>query len=216
MKPVTVILTCCNRIDLLKRTLDSFFEMNTYPITEFLAHNDGDDRLFRNIYQRYPQIKWEFSGQRIGYARSLDKLLSKVSTEYVFSSEEDWLYYKNPGFIERSMDVLENWPEINQVWIRDSTDHGHPLGDTYTICNYEVRPVLTNYKKIWHGFSLNPGLRRMSDMKRFFPNGLANCGDGDEATLSQHVKHFNYQAVSLVKSSIKHIGYNRRSINFKP
>lgn len=216
MSEVTLILTACNRVDLLKKTMDSFFELNTYPIKRFIAHNDGDDRLFRQIIKRYPQIEWHFSGKRIGYARSLDKLIAMVETDYIWSTEEDWSYYQNPGFIERSIDILENYPEINQVWVRDQSDHGHPLGDIYNICNYEVRPVLTNYKKIWHGFSLNPGLRRMTDLKKFFPDGLSNCGDGDEATLSQHVNKFNYQSVSLVKSSIKHIGYNRRSINFKP
>lgn len=216
MKPVTVILTCCNRVDLLRRTLDSFFEMNTYPITEFLAHNDGDDRLFSQIKQRYPQIEWQFSGQRIGYARSLDKLFSKVKTEYVFSTEEDWHYYKNPGFIEKSMIIMETDWRINQVWIRDISDHGHPTGDPYEINTIPVRDVKKGYRKIWNGFSLNPSLRRMSDIKKFFPDGLSKCGDGDEATLALHTAKFNYKAVSLVDSTIKHIGYNRRSINFKP
>jgi GT2 family glycosyltransferase len=216
MKGVTVILTCCNRVDLLRRTLDSFFEMNTYPITEFHAHNDGDDRLFKKIYQQYPQITWQFSGQRIGYARSLDKLFSKVNTEYVFSTEEDWSYYKNPGFIERSMKILEENENVNQVWIRDLEDHGHPQGPEIEISGIKVREVLTGYRKIWNGFSLNPSLRRMSDIRKFFPNGLSKCGDGDEATLALHTAKFNYKAVSLVESTIKHIGYNRRSMNFKP
>lgn len=198
--------------------MDSFFALNTYPIKRFIAHNDGDERMFDQIKKRYPQIEWYFSGKRIGYARSLDKLLSMVETEYVFSTEEDWSYYKNPGFIERSMSILEEHKYINQVWIRDSTDHQHPLGESIIlpVCGIEVRPVIPGYKKIWNGLSLNPSLRRMSDLKKFFPDGLANCGDGDEATLAQHTAKYNYKAVSLVESSIKHIGWNRRSINFKP
>ena len=35
MKEVTVVLTACNRADLLEKTLDSFFEMNTYPLKRF-------------------------------------------------------------------------------------------------------------------------------------------------------------------------------------
>jgi len=31
MKDVSLVITSCGRFDLLKRTLDSFFEKNTYP-----------------------------------------------------------------------------------------------------------------------------------------------------------------------------------------
>lgn len=213
MKEVTVILTACNRVDLLRRTLDSFFKMNTYPIKEFLGHNDGDDRLFNSIHQRYPQIQWHFSGKRIGYAASLDKLLSMVTTEYVFSTEDDWLYYRNPGFIEKSMQILESNPDIHQVWIRDDTDHHHPLNGAEVINGVQVRSVKHGYHKHWNGWSWNPGLRRMSDIKRFFPNGLIE--HRDEIDQARHVQQYDYKAVSLVESTIKHLGWNRRSINFK-
>lgn len=213
---MTLILTACNRTDLLKKTLSSFFALNTYPIKRFIAHNDGDDRMFAQIRKHYPQIEWHFSGKRIGYARSLDKLLSMVDTEYVWSTEEDWLYYQNPGFIAKSMVILETDWNIKQVWVRDLNDHTHPHGEEMEINGIKVRPVIPGYRKVWNGFSLNPSLRRMSDLKIFFPDGLANCGDGDEATLAQHTAKYNYKAVSLVESSIKHIGWNRRSINFKP
>lgn len=217
MSEVTVIVTSCNRVDLLKRTMESFIKMNTYPVKRIIGHNDGDDRFFRNFLQRFPQIEhWQFSNKRIGYAKSLDNLLQQVDTKYVFTTEDDWLYHQNPGFIERSLEILENNSDIHQVWIRDLSDHGHPVGDPIFVNGHEVRPVLPGYRKIWNGFSLNPGLRRMSDLRTFFPDGLSNCGDGDEATLAQHTAKFNYKAVSIVRSSIKHIGYNRRSINFKP
>lgn len=214
MKEVTIILTCCNRVDLLRKTLDSFFAMNTYPIAEFFAHNDGPDTLFRGILRDYPQIKWQFSNERVGYAESLDRLLKKVETEYVFSTEEDWLYYHNPGFIERSIKILEENPDVHQVWIRDEKDHGHPLSQELTVSGFKVKQPLHGYRKIWNGYSLNPALRRMSDIKRFFPNGLVEYRD--EADQAKHVHQFNYKALSLVESTIRHIGYNRRSMNFRP
>lgn len=213
MKDITVILTCCNRVDLLRKTLDSFSKLNTYPIKEFLAHNDGDDRLFARIKQMYPYIKWHFSGQRIGYAASLDRLLSMVQGEYVFTTEDDWTYYRNPGFIEKSLKILEENPHIHQVWIRDDTDHHHPLNGTEIISGIAVREVKHGYRKHWNGWSWNPSLRRMDDIKRFFPNGLVE--HRDEIDQAQHVQQFDYKAVSLVDGSIKHHGWNRRSINFR-
>lgn len=213
MKDITVILTCCNRVDLLRKTLESFFKLNTYPIKEFLAHNDGDDRLFLAIRERYPYIKWHFSNQRIGYAASLDRLLSLVQTDYVFSTEDDWTYYRNPGFIEKSLKILEENPHIHQVWIRDDTDHRHPLNGTEIISGIPVRSVKHGYHKHWNGWSWNPGLRRTNDIRKFFPNGLVE--HRDEIDQAKHVQQFDYKAVSLVDGSIKHHGWNRRSMNFK-
>ena len=35
-KEVTLVITSCGRFDLLKETLDSFFEYNTYPIKKII------------------------------------------------------------------------------------------------------------------------------------------------------------------------------------
>jgi|SRR6185369_7040115 len=217
MKEVTVIVTDNNRVDLLRKTLTSFMAMNTYPIAGGMhIHNDGRDTLFKSIMRdyRFLEAKWYFSGRTIGYAASLDFLLSKVRTEYVMNLESDWLFHSNPGFIERSMMILEDNSDIHQVWIRDESDHGHPLGEEITISGIRVKPVTHGYRKAWNGYSLNPALRRMSDIRRMFPNGLIE--HRDEIDQAKHSALFNYKAVSLVDSSIRHIGYNRRSINFRP
>lgn len=213
MKEVTFMLTACNRIDLLRKTMDSFLQLNTYPIKEYIAHNDGDDRLFNDIIKRYPQIQWYFSGQRIGYAKSLDFLLNKVKTEYIFSSEEDWSYYKNPGFIEKSLKILEENKDLNQVWIRDVEDHSHPCGPIRTVSGIQVRDVIPGFRKYWNGYSWNSSLRRMADIKKMFPNGIVEFAD--EIDQAKHSANFNYKAVTLVETSMCHLGWNRRSINFR-
>lgn len=214
---VTVIITSCNRPDLLDKTIGSFMEFNTYPVIDYLLHNDGDDRPIFKVKQKYPFIKYFCSKNRIGYSRSLDLLLAKVTTPWVFTLEDDWLFYKNPGFIEKSIDILDCNDDIHQVWIRDAADHNHPLGETREVYAglqpHAVQDVLPGYRKVWNGFSLNPGLRYVADWQKFFPNGLAEYGD--EAILAERTKEFDYKAVSLVESSIKHLGWNRRSINFR-
>jgi hypothetical protein len=188
--------------------------MNTYPIMGGVhVHNDGKESLFRQIRSEFKDINWYFSGQTIGYSASLDFLLSKVQTEYVFNLESDWHFHSNPGFIERSLSILENHPEIHQVWLRDEGDHHHPLGEEMDLVGVRVKPVLPGYRKYWNGYSLNPSLRRMSDIRHMFPNGLTEYRD--EIDQAKHSAQFNYRAVTMVDSSIRHIGYNRRSINFR-
>ena len=43
MKEVSLVITSCGRFDLLKRTLDSFFEKNTYPIKEIIITEDSTE-----------------------------------------------------------------------------------------------------------------------------------------------------------------------------
>lgn len=214
MKEVTVIVTDNNRPDLLRKTITSFMAMNTYPISGGMhIHNDGRDTLFKGMMRDFRYAKWYFSGRTIGYAASLDFLLSKVDTEYIFNLESDWIFHSNPGFIERSMAILEAHPEIHQVWIRDEADHGHPLADEISLAGVRVKPVTHGYRKAWNGYSWNPALRRMADIRRMFPNGLIE--HRDEIDQAKHSAQFNYKAVAMVDSSIRHIGYNRRSINFR-
>lgn len=210
---ITVIITSCNRLDLLERTLDSFLEMNTHPIKEWFLHNDGPALNLERLMEKYPFIKWQISEKRIGYARSLDLLLAKVQTPWVFNLEDDWWFYQNPGFIEKSLAILGNNQDVHQVWIRDSLDHNHPLLEPMDLLGIKVQQVRHGYRRHWNGYSLNPGLRRMSDLRKFFPNGLAEYGD--EIYQAIRTAQFNYRAVALVDSSIKHIGWNRRSINFR-
>lgn len=213
MKEFTVILTSCDRPDLLKRTLDSFFKLGFYNIKEFHIHNDGTDDLFTELMDEYPHITWHFSGKRIGLSKSLDYLMKFVDTEYYFSCEDDWSFSNNQHFIDQSIILLENYPAINQVWIRDEHDHSHPLELRHTMSAIRVRDVTKNYQNQWGGFTFNPSMRRLSDYNKYFPNGYAEYGD--EADCSRHVELMGYSAVSLCDYACRHIGDNRHTEGFK-
>lgn len=221
MDKVTFIITSCGRFDLLEQTMRSFMSLNRYPIDRYMLNDDtggGVEQLFRtrekieNMRINYFDFV-SIVADKSGYSKSLDKLLAEVNTEYVFTCEDDWLFNGDADFIENSLRILKARPDIHQVWIRNERDHEHPLGDIETIEGIQCRPVKKGYLKHWGGFSLNPGLRRMSDIKKFFPNGLAEYGD--EIECSKHVEKIGYNAVSLVNSSIVHIGWNRHTENFK-
>lgn len=218
MDKVTFIITSSNRYDLLERTVKSFLKLNRYPMEAYLMHEDGFHENAKHVFWSLlkhvsPNVHLTVDITKIGYSKSLDKLLSEVKTEYVFTCEDDWLFNGDADFIENSLKILKARPDIHQVWIRDEHDHEHPLGAVETIAGIQVKPVQKGYLKHWGGFSLNPGLRRMSDLKRFFPNGLAEYGD--EIECSKHVEKLGYKAVSMVNSSIVHIGWNRHTENFK-
>ena len=53
-KKITFVLTSCGRIDLLDKTLESFFQKNTYPFEDFFLVEDSVDQSVYNHIQK----KW--------------------------------------------------------------------------------------------------------------------------------------------------------------
>ena len=208
MKEITVVLTACNRADLLEKTLDSFFETNTYPIKRFIIIDDGMNFGCNDFVKTKYELPIEliYNNPKLYQIRSIDYAYSMVETEYIFHMEEDWLFLKK-GFIEDSMKVLEADDNILQVWLRGIDDETakHPWNPQI----YEVdglHMVFLNYTGIWNGFSFNPGLKRLSDWKKL-PNGYDGC---DRITPAQQSGGVTLECDISVY--ITHIGWDRHII----
>jgi hypothetical protein len=176
-KEVTVVLTACNRPHLLRRTIDSFLKFNTNPIKEFIIVEDSDKIGINDFLKsEYPKEKWNliYNGYNRGQIESIDIAYEYVMTEYIFHCEDDW-EFKNHGFIEKSIHVLEHNENILMVWLRNhNCTNGHPInyeecGEGYFLVsnNFTYESMGTYYT--WGGFSFNPGLRRTKDALLFHP-----------------------------------------------
>jgi hypothetical protein len=207
---LTIIVTSCDRFDLLEKTLDSFFRLNNYPYEKMIINNDSLNPLPPRIYEKYKDFNVEFYyGVKRGLSASFDFLVSKVQTEYFFNIEDDWLFSGNPDFIENSIDILK-YSNFDQVWIRHHKDFQHPISEKIEYINgISFRRVELNGD--WCGFSFNPAVRELSRWKSMFPNGVSGV---DEIDISRRVYNF-YSACVLEHTSIGHIGYNRHSKNFQ-
>lgn len=219
MHPLTIICTSCDRFDLLEQTLDSFFALNNYLYVAFHIHNDSVNSVPIELKEKYKKkdITWH-EGVKRGLGASWDYLINLVETEYFFNLEDDWLFQGNANFIVDGIDILETDMPVNQVWIRNIKDHKHPLSEITSalINNLNSRIIQTDFKHViptkdWCGFSFNPSVRRLSDWKKFFTNGIAGK---DEIELSRELMG-KYYAVSLVNSACKHNGWNRHTQDFK-
>ena len=170
---VTVVITSCGRQDLLDATLQSFLQFNSYPIREYLITEDsgtpGINDALKRKYSELP-IVWIEEARR-GQLPCIDDAYSRVRTKYIFHCEDDWEFYAS-GFIERSRLILENCPGVLQVWLRAEYDtSGHPLDSDRHVIVHGAEPLTfrrLSYNFLggrgpWHGFSFNPGLRRLAD-----------------------------------------------------
>jgi len=208
---VTVCLTACGRPDLLKRTLESFFKFNTYPIAKFIIYEDsGDINVNHVLWAEYPYIHWLGANLRVGQIKAIDTMYQSVETKYIFHLEEDWEFYRE-GFIEASLAIMEANPECGMVWIRANNDtNQHPV-----IWKEEFGIMKTNHNGLWSGFCFNPGLRRLADYKRFGAYGNHVQFNRkkpwhSEATISKLYNEAGYKGYILKGDGyVRHIGEGR-------
>jgi len=166
---VTVVITTCNRAFLLRETLASFLQFNTYPIKKYVIIEDSGAQGINDFCREllYPcEVELIYNIQNIGQVSSIDLAYSKVNTKWIFHCEEDWKFYKH-GFIERSFEILKKDPTVVTVWLRQQVGHcnildnGHPVDKSVDMGGYYY--MLKNFAGNWDGFTFNPGLRRTCD-----------------------------------------------------
>jgi glycosyltransferase involved in cell wall biosynthesis len=210
----TVVVTSCGRHDLLERTLQSFVDHNTYRgIERIVVVEDGDGDP-SGVCSRFGATLVR-PGMRIGQAACIDLAYDRVGTEYVFHLEDDWEFYR-PGFIERSKALLAADPSTVVVWLRAWDDtNGHPL--SFAADDGSMGVLAAQFGRWWHGFTWNPGLRRMSDYRKLgayqshrIPE-VAVSGGQHEAAAGVFYHERGYRAVILDREGyVRHIGQGRR------
>jgi len=208
---ITFCLTSCERPDLLERTLDSFFQFNTYPISKYIISEDSPIRMER-LEKKYPYINFVYndSGSRYGMMRNLQNAYSFANTKFIFSCEDDWEFYRN-GFIEKSIELLNYNSVILQVWLRALDDtNGHPINlkDEFNHNDINYYYVETGFMDCFHGYSTNPGLRRKKDVADF-GEIIGDCKNNGEDLVSKYYFEKGFRSVILPEGYVRHIGYNR-------
>lgn len=226
---IALVVTSCGRMSLLHRTLETFTRFNTRPIDEAVVIEDGGlnhdiptlARLLNLDAERIQLIKNETN---IGQIRSIDRAYRSVRSDYIFHCEDDWEFYK-PGFMEESLQILQHDPRIFCVWIRAHKDtNGQPIAreSRSTPDGTRYHLMTTGYRGVWHGFTLNPGLRRTSDCLVTGPYSelpLAHHLQGrtkiTESDLSIHYHRLGYTAAisACAEGFVRHIGQNHHLAN---
>jgi hypothetical protein len=211
---ITMVVTSCDRHDLLRDTLNSFIrvhcggmrpdrcivvEDSTIPMPAWLQTDI-------NYYStNLGCITWFNNGSRRGQVYSIDRAYSFVTIDYVFHLEDDW-HFNECGFMRESMKILQRYPEIIQVSLRGDTGW-HQLIDSP---RYPFKIAMPYWGNDWGGLSWNPGLRRLSDYKRIGSYGChAACGTHGlvhEALLSRKYLDMGYRIADLGRPIVSHIG----------
>lgn len=219
MNNITVCLTSCNRFNLLKETLDTFFSTNSYPIERFIITEDSGNLEMKNkILNSYgDKIELIFNEKNLGLYKSIDNMYNVVNTEYIFHCEDDWKFFNNRNFMQQSLDILETQQNIHQVWLRSTQSISSWVipQSYYTVKNTEYRMMQIPHCGDWCGFSHNPGLRRKSDYVSMFPNGYSEFIIPDKSIVftehncNLHAMKQGYRAAILMQEACDHIGHGQ-------
>jgi GT2 family glycosyltransferase len=220
MSDVTLVITSCNRDELLLKTLESFERHNSYPIERVVLTEDGGQDEWRPPMEALLAIARDViviqTVERIGQIASIDRAYAHVRTPYIFHSEEDWDFYRT-GFIEDSLDVLESDLAVSCVWLREANDrNGHPTlrGQKSASRGTKYEYMAPNYNGKWHGFTFNPGLRRLCDYKAVGPYSRIHPSvpghqPNAEAAVGKAYFEKGLMAATLTQGYVKHIGWNQ-------
>jgi GT2 family glycosyltransferase len=208
---VTMVVTSCNRHDLLLRTLRSFCEHNTYPLTETIIIEDGPTpQPELNELTGLGKLTWINNGRRIGQIKSIDKAYRTVTTPWIFHTEDDWEFLR-PGFIEDSMEILKKHPSIWTVSLRANDCNGHPNGYEPEFPGIWMQEK--NWGNGWGSMNFNAGLRRLSDYERIEKNYYKIAGDAPapkpEWYLSITHRDMGYRIAVLPELTAIHLGEGR-------
>lgn len=221
MKEVTVVITSCDRIELLQETIKSFEDFNTYPIKEFIIIEDsGKKHVYQKIFELYgDRFKIIFNNPQLKQIASIDRAYREVQTEYIFHCEDDWQFYRS-GFIEDSLVILENLEQVKQVGLR-SIQHdmipNHPTiiydkkaKSISGINFYQARMKDSFMQHDWVTCSFNPGLLRKKDYDLI---GSYQSKAKSEAGISMWYKNRNYTNVTLENDAVKHLGWESSTMD---
>ncbi len=198
---ITCVITSCNRIELLRQTLKSLTKY--YYFAEIIIIEDGAADLseFEN-----KGLNVIYNSPKLGQIRSIDKAYSLVKTPYIFHCEDDWEFYRG-GFIEESKLILQTYPLILQVHLREQNEmNSHPI----IKLNNSFDLVDTNYK--WRGFSFNPVLRRLKDYTpytKIVGNPSQISSPKDEQKIGEYYFEKGYITAILKQGAVRHIGQNQ-------
>lgn len=215
-KTITFVMTSCNRFDLLEPTLKSFIESNTYSIEKYIFIEDTEKIIqLKQVVKKFPEVYNKalllYNLPKLGQIKSIDRAYSYVDTDYIFHCEEDWEFYKT-GFIEDSIEILEEDSKILNVWLRELTDtNGHPVEkEEFTSKNgLKYKKLCVNYLGKWHGFTFNPTVKRVSDYKKLG----AYQSVGHESEIGQFYFEQGFKAVVFTEGFVKHSGWHRRVLD---
>jgi hypothetical protein len=158
---VTICLTSCGRLDLLRGTLDSFRALH-HGGKFIISDDSADPAITAELKGAYPGMTILSGPERGGLMRSIDRLYSVVKTPYLFHMDDDWLFDRRIDWAS-AIGVLETREDIANVAMRYFSEikpKYHQRSDPLTVNGASYRVMHRDAHPEFFGWSHSPGLMR--------------------------------------------------------
>ncbi len=202
---VTLCLTSCGRLDLLKRSLESFEAHN--PGGALMISEDSADPAMRDgIIAAFPHARLMWAPERLGLMRSIDRMYAEVKTPYLFHLEDDWLF-DGPVDWAALIRLLETRPDVSNVPVRHFDDikpKYRARSDRAAVGDAVFQVIHSDAHPEFFGWSSGPGLMRT---KTYFD--YAPFGRFLHDQVSAAIKRDGGREAYLVPGLARHIGQER-------
>lgn len=232
IKLVTVTMTTCKRFSLFEKTINSLINcLEDIDMVDswFCVDDNSSDEDRIKMKELYPFFEFYFkTPEEKGHAKSLNIILEKVTTPYIFHLEDDWLFFNKKQYISECLNVLVENETIGQCLL--NKNYGETMPDlnriyggknvstsNYTKYILHENPQTEEEKKdfytrfdskatcgYWPHFSLRPSL-----IKKHILNYIGNFNidnDGFEMLYSQEYRKNGFLSIFLDNINCIHIG----------
>lgn len=207
---ITAIFFSCRRLQLLQKTIDGFLRFNTYPIEKMIIVNDSGDEFIHNVLKTmYPGFTLVLNGKNVGLMKSIDIGYGYVKTDYLFHCEDDWMVTKS-GFMEQSLEIMNNEPLIEEVWLADYNNY--PLDEEIKDINGVKYRLAKEGHENWYGFTTACGLKRKSDYVKVGPYSWIERGETiwhHERNIGLKYHELGYRTAALMDEYAINIGIGK-------
>jgi hypothetical protein len=174
---ITLTMTTCKRLQLFKQTIQLFFNncLDIDLIKEIIIVDDNssldDIKEMQNFLKDY-KYNIKLISTNCGHANALNILFYNVQTDYIFHLEDDW-EIKKGNFIRQSFEIMNDNEKIKSVLMRNWIAQGakqqipkHIEKTKYYIHNYNGLKFQKGNINTYPGYSLNPSLQNIKDIKK--------------------------------------------------
>jgi len=168
---ITTFVLSCDRLDVLKPTIDSFLRTKNYQTKMVIVDDSAREGIFEELVDSYGSFSDVicFPSNR-GQWWGMDFMVSYCDTDYIFYLEDDWEFIGKDDYLIRSKEILETYRDIGIVDISFRTFE-HQGIDSYH--KEELIDDSFFYKKIWkitpwhfkwYSWIGSPNLKRRDDL----------------------------------------------------
>lgn len=153
-KMITLTITSCKRLDLFKRTINSFLinVIDIHLIDRWVCVDDNtseeDRREMKRLYPFFEFIDKDLTDK--GHARSMNIIRNTVNTPYILHLEDDWEFILKGRYISDCLDVLASNENIGQCLF--NKNYSEILNHNYEVKGGEFKTTKQGQRYFIHEY----------------------------------------------------------------